>query len=631
MATGYKDFSANNGVVRVNYSYTQDQASNTTSVEVTSIQFKSTNWWGTNFYADGTVKAGSGSVSFNGHETATHNSCYIERTGEFVAIGDRNLPSFTVQHDSSGAGSFTIKLSARGGSGFQQFNMFCDASTSGNYATTGTKTVTLPTINRYALSLSPEAVSTGNSVSITVANGSGVTFTASIQYTDDEDNTTVLATQSFDTGSCSIACDKAWFDDLGITEDQSVELDVVVTGGPETMTETLTLNAGDDMLPVVGTPTISLVQASSASLFPSTWLANLSKAKVEAAVTLPTDAEIYGVVLSNPGGTSVAMTYNSGTGKYEGTTAGPISGDTVFTVTAVDERGLAGSNTVSLTGVVPYTPPAVTIDKSSTWRCNSSGTKTRGGTYYRVRATATICTDLSGNSIKKLTTSVRGVSGSMHDITSGTQSQPFGDMANTNAVYTVVVTVQDQVSGEITAELTLDGAQRYVVVTRSNDGTYVGVGMEPTRSSGASSIELPAGSKILIGGQEVGVLPTLGDLAYEDIAPIANGGTGADNAADALINLGLSGALLAQKATLEVASQPYNIDISDATTWLAITSCPTNSGYNCDTVWIFIKNVVAAQMSNNMGVTAYIDSNSNGKVRISSDQANTYVWLIPLP
>lgn len=486
-----------------------------------------------------------------------------------------------------------------------------------------------------SLTVTPESVSTGNKVTINVTNGSGKNLTATLKY-----GNRTLATQSFTTGSCQITCPKSWFDTAGVTMLKSMTIAVTVTGG---MAGNFTLTAGSDMNPIVGTPTVSIVQAASASDFPNTYLANISSAKVTASVDLPTDAIIGSVVLSFPGGTSVNMTYNSSTGKYEGTTAAPITGDTTFTVTATDMRGMTGSNTASISGVVPYSLPSAVIDEAYTYRCDVSGAKLSGGTYYRVKATASYYTALNGNSLQKFTVKIKGTS-TETALSSGVQSAPISGMTNAKQSYTVVVTVQDRISGEITRELKLDGMLRDFVMKRSAnglEGPFIGIGMTPEHSSGAPTIELPSGAKIYIGGVELGN-PDLSEYAktddfdglaaYESI-PLAvdKGGTGADNATDALANLGLTNVLRTAKTyTVTNKDTYYNFDISGASVWLVVTAYLWGSGTWCNTTWIVIRNRVAVQQSNQSGVDIYCDTNSNDKIRVQAGENGVIIGCIPL-
>lgn len=187
----YKDIGDRNGngVIRINYTVSQDARNNRSTVTVNSIGFYSTNWYGTWFYAQGTVKIGSGSVVYS--NAGTVDGCNVQAQYTEYTLGSKTMPSaFTVNHDSSGNGSFTIQLLAS--SGNNDFNIFCSGSTRGNCEWSGgtSATVSLPQIDRTAptVSLTATAAST-SSISITatsnvncdnwqyrVDNGSWVTF-----------------------------------------------------------------------------------------------------------------------------------------------------------------------------------------------------------------------------------------------------------------------------------------------------------------------------------------------------------------------------------------------------------------------------------------------------------------------
>lgn len=261
-----------------------------------------------------------------------------------------------------------------------------------------------------------------------------------------------------------------------------------------------------DISVTVGTPTTSVVDLTGN--FPSTYIAGHSKVKVAAAVTTGTGSTISSVKLSYPGGTTVNMSYNSSTGKYEAVTAAPITRNTVFTVTATNSLGFTGTNTVSVTGVVPYTSPSVAINETGTYRCDSSGVKTSGGTHFRVQATANYFSSLSGNTLVKFSVKIKGNS-TETNLTSGVQSAAISGMSNTNQGYTIVFTIQDKVSDAVTREYTLEGALRDFVLTRGtdNNGAHIGVGMTPEVVTGRSSIELPSGGRLLVNGEDIVFAP----------------------------------------------------------------------------------------------------------------------------
>ncbi len=358
-----------------------------------------------------------------------------------------------------------------------------------------------------SLTVTPGSVTAGNAVTLTVSNGSGRSLTAVFKY-----GSTVLPVNgntsvTFRNGSVNVTCPASWFDTAGVTVLQSMTVSVTVTGGTSTLTGSFDLIASSSMAPRISDAGTAIVQASggAATYYPNTYIAGLSKCKVSAAVAKGSNAVISSVVLSYPGGSNVTMSYNSSTEKYEGTTAAPLTANTTFTITARDQRGMTATVSVRVTGVVAYTAPSVTVNVA--FRCNSEGTELSGGEYWRIRATATISTELNNNSLKKLTAKIEN--GTEYALISGSTSSPLPGMTNPKSAYKVIVTVQDKVSGEVTKEITLEGLQRNIVWTRSQDGTYMGVGTTPSRTSGKSAVELPDGGSFLIGGEEYGAFGAL--------------------------------------------------------------------------------------------------------------------------
>lgn len=349
------------------------------------------------------------------------------------------------------------------------------------------------------LSVSPSSVATGSAVTVSIGNADS-SETIRFYY-----GSTLLSAQAISNGYASITCPKSWFTTAGVSTLTSMTVSVTVDSD-SSLSASFTLTAGDNMKPTVGTPTATIVQSGRAATnFPNTYIANISKSKIAATVTAGSNAAIRTVKLTFPGGTTVNMSYNSSTGKYEGTTAAPITGNTTFTVTATDARGFTGSNTVSITGVVSYNLPSVSIDEANTYRCNSSGTETGGGLYVKVKANASYYSSLSGNSLDKFRFYIK----EDHDagytdyqnLTSGVQSAAFAmHVPGENDYVTVVVVIQDKISEEITKSIRLKGKTRNFVAKRSASGTYFGVGLSPSRDSGGSSIELPDDGDFLLGG-----------------------------------------------------------------------------------------------------------------------------------
>lgn len=348
-----------------------------------------------------------------------------------------------------------------------------------------------------SLELSSSSVSSGGNEILTVRNGSGINLTATFRH--GTSSGTVLATETFSTGTLTKLCPKEWFDTAGVTQADYMWIYVSVTGAPSgAMTDSFKLTAGEDMKPVVGTPTTELVQPSEASSY-SDYIAGKSCVKVTAEVTQPTLSSIRSVVLSFPGGESVSMTEDQNNpGTYIGT-SGAIAGDTNFTVTARDNRGtygLEGKNTVSVTGVVPYSAPVLTIN--SAYRCNSEGSETDGGSYYKLKATAAVSSTPSGNALQGLECSLDGSNWTNIKSYNAGFTPVMGGSLNANSAYTLQVRAKDKLSGWIYKTYLLAGAARNVVVKRSSDGTNVGIGTTPTVRD-HSSVELPDNGKYYTG------------------------------------------------------------------------------------------------------------------------------------
>jgi len=356
------------------------------------------------------------------------------------------------------------------------------------------------TFESYTLSVSPASVATGSNVSIAIGNGSGSSITARIKY-----GSTQLWSGTTTTGSFSVPVNKNWFTTAGVTTAKSMALTVTIDQNP-TLSASFTVTAGTNMNPTVGTLSFTPVNSGRAATnFPNSYIAGYSKVKVAAAVTAGSNAAISSVVLSFPGGSNVTMTYNSSSGKYEGTTAGVINGNTTFTVTARDARGMSGSKQGTLSGVAAYVPPSVTPDMDHCFRCDSSGNQQNGGLYATVKAAATWYTALSGNTLTQFLFYIKedhtGGYSDTQNLTSGQQSAPLQmHVPGANDYATVVIAIQDKVSDVVTVEIRLPSALRNIYIRRSVDGTYLGVGMAPARRSGASDIELPDGGAVLVGG-----------------------------------------------------------------------------------------------------------------------------------
>lgn len=358
-----------------------------------------------------------------------------------------------------------------------------------------------------SMGITPGTVNTGSSITVTIGNA-WTTETVQFYY-----GNTLLGNATISNGSGSVSIPKSWFTTAGVTTSQSMAVQARLVS--TSLLYNFTVQAGSDMKPSVGTPAVSLVQDPAASDFPDTFIANISKAKIRATVSAGSNADIAAVAVGWSGG-SAAMSVVSGA--YEAT-VGPIAGDTVFTVTAVDARGMMQQASYSLTGVVPYTPPVITILSAGTYRCDSSGTEEDGGEYVRARAAAQIATSgLPGNAVRDFRIYIQEEPGKGDELYYNQQAEYWecGATAGRTSDYyeTLVFELEDRIQ-TVTRSVRLPPATRNFTMKRSQGGTYIGIGVLPQHTSGESTVDIEEGGGYYEGGYLWGSITRLNSTATD--------------------------------------------------------------------------------------------------------------------
>jgi len=146
------------GSVRVNYTYTQSIANNTTTVTITSIQFCSENHYQTSFNIYGRFTIGNTNYDSSG------GSIYVASQNTWYDIWSGSI-SFVVNHNANGSGSFSIYMGPVPGTGYSDYNILSQYQSSGNIEfPAATYTISLPTINRQF----PLSISQGANTTVTV-------------------------------------------------------------------------------------------------------------------------------------------------------------------------------------------------------------------------------------------------------------------------------------------------------------------------------------------------------------------------------------------------------------------------------------------------------------------------------
>ena len=155
-----------------------------------------------------------------------------------------------------------------------------------------------------------------------------------------------------------------WFSDVGNNSNSmSVTVNISDTFG-RTTSVSFTATAGPEMYPEIGNITLTNVPAAN---MPSGYgfIANYSKVKISAPVTIPSIASSVTVVVSYYGSEPISMSYNESTEEYEATTTSVITGDTTFTIIATDSNTRQAQKSKQLTNVETLSPITISLSNYS--------------------------------------------------------------------------------------------------------------------------------------------------------------------------------------------------------------------------------------------------------------------------
>lgn len=151
--------------LRVNWAETYDASTNKSTVTISSVEFKSTGWYGFTYYPDGVIKVNGTTVITMNSNLGDHNCiagslnswATIKKSDGAVATG-----STDIVHNADGKKSITIEVAGNRFSRCYFYTVNGDDGGSG-WGCTGSKAITLTTIPTYSLSIS---AGTGSSITV---------------------------------------------------------------------------------------------------------------------------------------------------------------------------------------------------------------------------------------------------------------------------------------------------------------------------------------------------------------------------------------------------------------------------------------------------------------------------------
>lgn len=188
----YVDFSGYNGDVRVNYSESVNQSAGTSTITVTSVQVRSTNWYGYSFYACGSVYVGGTRVLYMNGESG-YTTGYVGSQWTWYTVTNSSASGVSVSNDGSGK-TTTISIGPWGS--YNDFNVWCIGQDKGSIAcSSSSQSIPLSTYTTDSASTVSAAtpVTLGNTSRITITRAK-TSYTHTLQYSFDNSSWTNIAT-----------------------------------------------------------------------------------------------------------------------------------------------------------------------------------------------------------------------------------------------------------------------------------------------------------------------------------------------------------------------------------------------------------------------------------------------------
>lgn len=230
-------------------------------------------------------------------------------------------------------------------------------------------------------------VTSGGDVTLSITGRNNKAVSAVLRHED----VVLASTAAASVDSITVTTADSWFNTAGVTDQSWMEVTAVITDSDgRTASTSFWLNASTGMRPAISAIVFTAVQPSDAmeNKFSGVYVEGYTRLKVAATVTAKQGASVSTVSFTPAGSQAVQMSYNSGTGKWEGVTPVPVTANGSVVLTATDSRGLSGQGSKSFSSLTPYSAPG--ISAVSFHRCREDHTRDDTGGYCELTATFTI-------------------------------------------------------------------------------------------------------------------------------------------------------------------------------------------------------------------------------------------------
>ena len=508
-------------VMQVHWSETYDVATWASTVTIDWVKFSTTAWVGYEYKAafeilvNGqsviNISEGSGWKVASGGTTLTE----VEKSGSPHLTGTTATP---IAHNADGSKTVSISIKNTNWSYPGFWTSYVDYSDFNNPVTVG---VPIKFTNNDSQSIQLYTIAAASTISAP-SGQFGVSHTITINRQFDTATHTLVATCLGQTQTimtkASTYPTKSW-------TPPASWMDYIPNATSAACTITCTTYSGNT---AVGTSSIS-VTLSVTGVNPAPTLATAEpsgqthvskyghmvqgKSRVQVTVTPGTkrSATVASVSVTANGATTAV----SGTPYVMTTSALKNSGSNTITATVRDSRGLSGSGTATIAGVLAYSAPSLTI---SVHRCNLDLTANDSGTYMKITYSATI-TALNNANEKTIAYRTKMSGGSWSGWTSSTLGSytASGDLGSIDisagiangASYDVECKVKDDF-GTVTRSTTLSTMPVTIDLNEYGDG--IAFGKNSTVRKAFDIGDWSAMGRVLGFGQARAQIPSGGDL-----------------------------------------------------------------------------------------------------------------------